>query len=134
MTNKFDWYSHRAEGDPDGRPYLGESGAEKVIHAFSIEIEHDGGQRVPNEEGGYEYVFQGRMRALQFSDVWYPVIGSRWSEDGFFTRGGKQRPDPGDVRKAGLTNFYNRGIKTVCGLRTLTWDELVIEKKFLFHR
>ena len=124
MTNHLDWYAHKAEGDPDGRPYLGESGAEKVIHAFSIEIEHDGGVRVPNEEGGFEYVYQGRMRALQFSDVWYPVIGSRWSEDGFFTKGGNQRADPGDVRKAALTNFYNRGIKTVCGLKTLTWDEL----------
>jgi hypothetical protein len=124
MTNHRDWFAHKSEGDPDGIPYLAESGSEKVIHAFEIEIEHDGGRREVNPEGGYEYVYQGRMRALQFSDVWYPVIGSRWSEDGFFTRGGKQRPDPGDVRKSALTNFYNRGIKTVCGLRTLTWEEL----------
>ena len=124
MTNHHDWYAHKSEGDPDGKPYLGESGAEKVIHAFSIEVEHDGGKRVPNEEGGYEYVYDGRMRAMQFSDVWYPIIGSRWSDDGFFTRGGQRRADPGDVRKAALTNWYNRGIKTVCGIRTITWEEL----------
>jgi len=124
MTNHRDWCAHKSEGDPDGIPYLQESGAEKVIHAFKIEVEHDGGQREPNPDGGFEYVYNGRMRAVQFSDTWYPVVGSRWSEDGFFTRGGKQRPDPGDVRKAALTNYYNRGIKTVCGLRTLTWEEL----------
>lgn len=124
MTNHLDWYSHKSEGDPDGIPYLAESGAENLIHAFSIEVDHDGGKRVPNEEGGYEYVYNGRMRALLFSDMWYPITGSRWSEDGFFTRGGQCRADPGDVRKAALTNWYNRGIKTVCGIRTITWEEL----------
>ncbi len=124
MTNVRDWYAHKAEGDEDGIPYLAESGSEKVIHAFSIEVEHDGGKRVPNEEGGFEYVYDGRMRAMQFSDLWYPIVGSRWSEDGFFTCGGQRRADPGDVRKAALTNFYNRGIKTVCGIRTITWEEL----------
>lgn len=124
MTNHLDWYAHKSEGDPDGKPYLGETGAVKVIHAFEIDVEHDGGARVANPEGGYEYVYNGQMRAIKFSDRWYPVTGSRWSEDGFFTRGGQQRPDPGDVRKAALTNWYNRGIKTVCGLGTITWDEL----------
>jgi hypothetical protein len=124
MTNVRDWYSHAAEGDDDGVPYLAESGAEKVIHAFEIEVHHDGGKRVSVDEGGYEFVYTGRMRALAFSELWYEVVGSRWSEDGFFTRGGKCTADPGDVRKAAWTNFMNRGIKTVCGLKSLTWDEL----------
>lgn len=127
LTNPGDWCNHKTEGDPVGVPYLREQGAEKVVHAFEIEIEHDGGECVrygnqPYED--YEWVYNGRARALQFSDVWYPIVGSRWSEDGFFTRGGKVRPDPGDVRKSALTNFYNRAIKTVCGLRGLTWDEI----------
>jgi len=124
MTNFRDWYAHGAAGDNDGIPYLAESGSEKVIHAFQIEVEHDGGVRENHQDGTYEYVYNGRMRALQFSDIWYPITGSRWSGDGFFTRGGKRRADPGDVRKSALTNFYNRGIKTVCGLRTITWEEL----------
>lgn len=124
MTNVHDWYAHKSEGDPDGTPYLAESGSEKIIHMVSIEVEHDGGKREPNEEGGFEYVYDGRMRALLFSEMWYPVVGSRWSEDGFFDRGGQRRADPGDVRKAALTNWYNRGIKTVCGIKTITWEEL----------
>lgn len=127
LTNPIDWCNHTTEGDPDGQPYLQKQGAEKVVHAFEIELEHDGGKLVywgPNKTEDYEWIYDGRVRALQFSDIWYPETGSRYSEDGFFTRGGKIRPDPGDVRKAALTNFYNRAIKTACGLRGLTWDEI----------
>jgi hypothetical protein len=124
LTNRRDWYAHEAEGEEVGIPYLGESGAEKIINAFQIEVWHDGGKREVVDEGGYEFVYQGQMRALVFSDLWYPVIGSRWSDDGFFTRGGTKTADPGDVRKAAWTNWMNRGIKTVCGLRTITWEEL----------
>jgi hypothetical protein len=124
ITNVRDWYAHASEGDPDGVPYLAETGSSKVIHAFQIGVEHDGGQRVPVEDGGYEFVYSGRMRALMFSDIWYPVVGSRWSDDGFFTRGGTKTADPGDVRKAAHTSFLNRGIKTVCGIKSLTWEEL----------
>lgn len=124
LTNKRDWYAHAAEGDDAGTPYLAESGAEKIINAFQIEVEHDGGKRETVPEGGYEFVYQGQMRALVFSDIWYPVIGSRWSDDGFFTKGGTRTADPGDVRKAAWTNWMNRGIKTVCGLKTITWEEL----------
>lgn len=123
MTNTRDWYNHEGEGD-EGNPYLAESGSEKVVHAFEIEVDHDGGTKEPAEEGGYEFVYRGKMRALAFSDLWYSVVGSRWSQDGFFTRGGKRTPDPGDIRKAAWCNFMNRGIKTVCGLKTVTWDEL----------
>jgi hypothetical protein len=124
LTNRRDWYAHEAEGEEVGIPYLGESGSEKIVNAFQIEVRHDGGEKHLVDEGGYEFVYQGQMRALVFSDLWYPVIGSRWSDDGFFTRGGTKTADPGDVRKAAWTNFMNRGIKTVCGLKTITWEEL----------
>lgn len=124
MTNRFDWYSMAAEGEPDGMPYLAESGSTKVMHAFGIQITHDGGVQTVVQEGGYEFVFTGQVRALAFSDAWFPVVGSRWSDDGFFTQGGKKRADPGDVRKAAMTNLYNRAIKLACGIKSLTWDEL----------
>lgn len=124
MTNPFDWVAFYDESDPDGKPYLQGSGCDKVVHAFGIEMEHDGGKRVDNPEGGYEYVYTGKVRSRAFSDIWLDVIGSRWSDDGFFTKGGKYRADPGDVRKAGHTNFMNRGIKTALGIRTITWEEL----------
>ncbi len=127
LTGPDDWVNHTSEDDPDGKPYLKNQGSEKVIHAFEIELEHNGGvcERYSDQKyEDYEWIYDGRVRALQFSDVWYPVVGSRWSEDGFFTRGGQVRPDPGDVRKSALTNFYNRGIKTAIGLRGLTWEEV----------
>jgi hypothetical protein len=124
MTNKWDWYSMRAEGEPDGVPYLAETGATKVMHAFGIQIATSDPEKVPNPEGGYEFVFYGRVRALAFSDAWFPVVGSRWSEDGFFTQGGKRRADPGDVRKSAMTNLYNRAIKLACGIKSISWDEL----------
>jgi len=126
LTNVRDWYAHTAEGDDDGIPYLAESGCEKIINAFEIEVEHDGGTREvqPPDIGGYEFIYTGKMRSLVFSTTWLPVVGSRWSEDGFFTMGGRRTADPGDVRKAAHTNFLGRGIKSVCGLKTITWDEL----------
>ena len=124
MTNRFDWVAFYDESDPDGKPYLQGSGCDKVVHAFGIEMEHDGGKRIDNPEGGFEYVYTGRARSRAFSDIWLDVVGSRWSDDGFFTKGGKYRADPGDVRKAGHTNFMNRSIKTALGIRTITWEEL----------
>lgn len=126
MTNVRDWYAHVSEGDPEGQPYLAETGAEKVLAAFEIEVDVNEGQREPcdAETGGYEYVYTGQVRALAFSQIWYHVVGSRWSDDGFFTKGGQRTADPGDVRKAAHTNWMNRAIKTACGLKSITWDEL----------
>lgn len=124
MTNKHDWCAFYSEGDPDGRPYLETHGCQKVMHAFGIEVEHDGGALVQHSDGSYEFVYTGQVRARAFSDIWYPVVGSRWSNDGFFSRGGQQRVDPGDVRKSGHTNFMNRAIKTALGIGSLTWEEI----------
>jgi hypothetical protein len=124
MTNRYDWYAMRAEGEPDGKPYLAETGATKVMHTFGIQICHDGGKQEKQEDGTYEYVYTGRVRALAFSEAWFPVVGSRWSGDGFFSKGGRTRVDPGDVRKAAMTNLYNRAIKLATGIKALTWEEL----------
>jgi len=124
-TNRHDWVAHAESDDPDVAPYLQESGCEKLMQMFGVEIERDGGAKLTYaDDQSFEFVYEGRARALVLSEIWYPVVGSRWSGDGFFTKGGKIRPDPGDVRKAALTNLFNRAIKTVLGLRNLTWDDL----------
>lgn len=125
FTTAEDWVLHRAEGGDALVPYLEDSGSEKLMHAFAIEIRKDGEEvvRYPEDET-FEIVINGRVRASVFSDIWYPETGSRWSGDGFFSRGGKVRIDPGDVRKAATTNFYNRCIKKILGLRGLTVDDL----------
>lgn len=124
-TNRHDWVRHGEDSDQDDSPYLQTSGCEKIMKQFEIEFDLQPCVTVGHpEDNTYEFVFQGRVRAHFFSDIWYPVVGSRWSGDGFFTKGGKVRPDPGDVRKAALTNAYNRGIQTALGLRNLSWEDL----------
>lgn len=125
FTTAEDWVFHRAEGGDVLIPYLEDSGAEKLMHAFAIEIKKLSEERVVHgEDETYEIVIDGVVRAQVFSDIWYPETGSRWSGDGFFSRGGSVRIDPGDVRKSALTNFYNRCIKKVLGLRGLTKEDL----------
>lgn len=125
FTTAEDWVFHRAEGGDVMIPYLENSGAEKLMHAFAVEIQRTSEDRVVHsEDETYEIVINGYVRARIFSDIWYPETGSRWSGDGFFSRGGKARIDPGDVRKSAITNFYNRCIKKVLGLRGLTKEDL----------
>lgn len=124
FTNADDWVLMRAESG-EAKPYLQTSGAEKLIHAFGIELEVTGDKLIAHpEDGTFEVEYTGRVRARAYDNIWYPVTGSRWSGDGFFSRGGKVRVDPGDVRKAAMTNFYNRALKTVLGLRNITLDDL----------
>lgn len=123
FTNHYDWVMQRSESGED-RPYLQTTGAEKLIHAFGVELEVTSQEVVNRDDSTYEVVVIGKARAQVYDDIWYPVTGSRWSGDGFFSKGGKVRIDPGDVRKAALTNFYNRAIKTVLGMRNLTMEDL----------
>ena len=122
FTNHLDWIAHKSESG-DLLPYLQDIGSEKLMHAFGVEMEVQGHERMDYPDTGtFEVVVYGRVRALVFSPLWYPVVGSRWSGDGFFDKG--VRTDPGDVRKAAFTSFYNRGVKKVLGLRGVTMEEL----------
>ena len=126
FTTHNDWIFHEAEGVLI--PYLEETGSEKLMHAFGIELEVDKVLLEDHREGGepddFEVVTYGRVRAQVFSSLWYPIVGSRWAGDGFFSRGGQIRVDPGDVRKAAFASFYNRAIKKVLGLRGITKEDL----------
>jgi Arc/MetJ family transcription regulator len=126
FTTHNDWIFHETEGVLI--PYLEETGSEKLMHAFGIELEVDNVILEDYREGGepddFEVVTYGRVRAQVFSTLWYPVVGSRWAGDGFFSRGGQIRVDPGDVRKAAFASFYNRAIKKVLGLRGVTKEDL----------
>ena len=126
FTTHNDWIFHEVEGVL--MPYLEETGSEKLMHAFGIELEIDKVLLEDYREGGepddFEVVTYGRVRAQVFSSLWYPIIGSRWAGDGFFSRGGQIRVDPGDVRKAAFASFYNRAIKKVLGLRGVTKEDL----------
>lgn len=127
FTTHNDWIFHEVEGELI--PYLEETGSEKLMHAFGIELEIDkvvleDYREQSGESDDFEVVTYGRVRAQVFSSVWYPVVGSRWAGDGFFSRAGQIRVDPGDVRKASYASVYNRGIKKVLGLRGVTKEDL----------
>jgi len=129
LTGPLDWCRMKAK-DGTEVPYLQESGASKLIHAFGVEVRIGEPQRTSypadksHPDGSYEFVVQGEVRAAAFSQAWLPIIGSRWSVDGFFNKGGLVIPDPGDVRKASLTNWYVNAITKVLGLENVGWEDL----------
>ena len=124
MTSPVDWVAQRKENGEEV-PYLQGSGVLKLFNAFGVEVDVDPHAQVIEYPGGdFEVVFSGRVRAQALGDSWLFITGSRWSGDGFFTRGGKVQPDPGDVRKAALTNWYQNALTAVLGLENLTWEEL----------
>jgi len=129
-TNVHDWVN---EG---GKPYLQDSGANKVARAFGVswrlmppEIEYlegSGGHFIVNVKG--DFAIGGAV---------IQAVGSRSSNDPFFTdryegqgeaRHKVKRPaseiDRGDVIKAAVSNCTNNGVKKLLGLMNLTWEDL----------
>jgi len=126
MTSPLDWVGQERRL-PDGRteyvPYLQGSGAIKLFHPFAVEVRIKPGRVVTYDDGTYEVVFEGAVRAAALGPNWLPVVGSRWSGDPFFGRHG-EKADPGDVRKAALTNWYQNAMMAILGLENMTWEEL----------
>jgi len=126
MTSPLDWVGQERRL-PDGRteyvPYLQGSGAIKLFHPFGIEVRIKPGRVVAYDDGTYEVVFEGAVRAAALGPNWLPVVGSRWSGDPFFGSRG-EKADPGDVRKAALTNWYQNAMMAILGLENMTWEEL----------
>jgi hypothetical protein len=129
-TNAHDWVN---EG---GKPYLQDSGANKVARVFGVswrlmppEIEYlegAGGHFIVNVKG--DFAIGGAV---------IQAVGSRSSNDPFFTdryegqgeaRHKVKRPaseiDRGDVIKAAVSNCTNNGVKKLLGLMNLTWEDL----------
>lgn len=129
-TNPHDWVN---EG---GKPYLQDSGANKVARTFGVswrleppEIEYlegTGGHFIVNVKG--DFAIGGAV---------IQAIGSRSSNDPFFTdrwegqdeaRHKVKRPaseiDRGDVIKSAVSNCTGNGVKKLLGLMNLTWQDL----------
>jgi len=129
-TNAHDWVN---EG---GKPYLQDSGSNKVARAFGVSwrlmppeienLEGSGGHFIVNVKG--DFAIGGAV---------IQAVGSRSSNDPFFTdryegqgeaRHKVKRPaseiDRGDVIKAAVSNCTNNGVKKLLGLMNLTWKDL----------
>lgn len=123
-----------------GRPYLQDTGTEKIAGLFSPTVSKPIITRENFPDGHYMYTCDGEA-------IWggksIPVMGSRSSRDKFFiqydhiTENGQRkrvelstdellkRINPGDVRKSALTNYRNNAIKDVLGLEGITWEDLL---------
>lgn len=122
-----------------GKPYLQDTGAEKIAGLFSPTISKPIIARENFLDGHYMYTCDGDAF---WGGKSIPVMGSRSSKDKFFIQydyveeNGKrkrvdlstevllERIDPGDVRKSALTNYRNNAIKDILGLEGITWSDL----------
>jgi len=122
LTSIADWVN---EG---GKPYLQWTGTAKVAMAFGVSYEQmvykstkfkdDLGEYIVFDCNGY-VTWQGRK---------IPEAGTGSSRDAFFgKRNGEYLPtsevDLNNVKKKALTNFLNRGLKSMIGL-SFTWAEI----------
>lgn len=132
-TTSHDWVSL------GGRPYLQDTGTEKIAGLFSPTVSKPNITRENFPDGHYMYICDGEA---YWGGKSIPVMGSRSSRDKFFVqydyteKEGKRvrvelsteellmRIDPGDVRKSALTNYRNNAIKDVLGLEGITWEDL----------
>lgn len=131
-TTCHDWVSL------GGRPYLQDTGTEKIAGLFSPIVSTPIISREDFPDGHYMYTCDGEA---EWGGKRIPVMGSRSSRDKFFIQYGKDdkgnrvdlpteelliRIDPGDVRKSALTNYRNNAIKDVLGLEGITWTDLEV--------
>lgn len=125
LTNVHDWI------DQGGRPYLYGSGTEKIARMFGISWRISEPEKENLGEGHYMFTYKGFF-SLAGAEV--EAIGTRSSKDPFFKKyqwvGGERvelpasEIDPGDVKKAALTNCIANGVGRLLGIRNLTYEEL----------
>ncbi len=127
-TNNGDWVNQ------NGKPYLQWSGASKIAGIFGVSYENI--QYVPThmkDEKG-EYMIIECIGEVKFQGRSLPETGTGTTRDPFFAlRKDKQtgekyflplsEVDITNIKKKALTNFLNRGLKSMCGL-SFTWDEV----------
>lgn len=129
-TNVNDW-CEQGSGDKS-KPYLMESGANKVGRVFGVSWRIDKEPVKEHEEGGhYSYTYTGEF---SLAGATIEAVGVRSSKDGFFKKydystGQKtdlpaSAIDVGDVKKAAVANCIVNGVTRLIGLRNLTWDDL----------
>ena len=127
VTGEHDWF------DMGGKPYLAESGCNKVAALFGISLEGRSVEQIEDEIDGKRVIrFVAKVRA-RFGNRTQDAEGVASSDDAFFgKKGGKVLPlaevPLDNVRKKALTNAQNRALKKILGLQGLTWEDLGVAK------
>jgi len=127
-TNAHDWVN---EG---GKPYLQDSGANKVARAFGVSWRLSPPE-IQNIDGGHYLVTVKGEFAIGGAVI--QAVGARASNDPFFTdryqgEGEKRHKvtmpgsevDRGDVIKSAVSNCTGNGVKKLLGLMNMTWQDL----------
>ena len=120
-TKSADWMS---QGD---KPYLIESGAQKIATRFGIcinglEIERE---NLEDEKGRYYVYTVTGLATWPATGRSIQEIGVCTSRDAFFGKGkAVEDVDLGNIKKAAVTNFMGRAILKILGLGGLSWDDL----------
>lgn len=125
MTTKDDWK------DMGGKPYLQGKGAEPVGRLFGVSIHNARCSREvyddPKAGTVVEYTWTGQA-SLRNGDT-VPCIGMCDTKDSMFMeKGGGYKDlcdiDLKDVKRTAFSRMFSNGIKTILGLRNLTWPEV----------
>lgn len=132
--------------------YLQSTGTERSMKLVQLVMGTPIAERENYPDGTFAYTYSGKMASRLLGCV-IDVEGGRWSGDEFFDKFSEPRPDrffkdvgdekrmtegerlewrlthrlpvdPTEVKKAAHTNWRNRGISTLCGLRGLTPKDL----------
>ena len=122
LTNVNDWVNE------DGKPFLQWTGASKIARGFGVCYDNPvfSSERISDDKG--EYIVYTCAANVQWNGQTVPEIGTGSTRDAFFgKRGGEFLPlseiDLNNVKKKALTNFLNRGLKSLLGL-SYTWEEI----------
>lgn len=123
--NPSDWL------DQSGKPYLGASGAEKLMPVFGISLKDTSCEKsyYEDDEGAY-YVYTHKG-TFYWAGGSIEAIGVCSSRDKFFAWDSKEKKynplsrveDP-DIKKSSYSNMMMNGVTRLLGIRNLTWDEL----------
>jgi hypothetical protein len=122
LTNQNDWINQ------NGNPYLEWTGASKIACAFGVSYSSPVFEKELCKDETGEFVVFHCTAVISWNGRSMPEIGTGSSRDPFFGKsGGRWLPlseiDLTDIKKKAMTNFLNRGIKSLLGL-SYSWDEI----------
>jgi len=122
VTSAADWI------DQDGKPYLEWAGASKIAQTFGVSYGSPTFERETGEDEKGAFIVFHCSGNVTYMGRFVPEIGTGSSRDPFFGKAhGAFLPlseiDMTDVKKKALTNFFNRGLKSLLGL-SFTWEEI----------
>lgn len=122
VTNVEDWI------DQDGKAYLEWTGAAKIARAFGISYDPPEFERTIERDEEGEYIIFTCVGTVRWKNQSMVEMGTSSTRDRFFcVRGGERLPlseiDLNNIKKKAMTNWLNRGIKSLLGL-SFTWDEI----------